>query len=101
MKSIIEALETFIYNCYAWEPADETGAICSCENCRARGDCDFTRALAQARERQEPLTDEEIAEIAKPFINALGDRYCNELGIPESSVEDFARAIERKVKYED
>lgn len=48
-----------------------------------------------AMERQEPrqpLTDEQICDIALPFVNSYSD---GAYGIHEDRVEAFARAIER------
>lgn len=51
----------------------------------------YTHPAPQAK----PLTDEQITEIAKPFINTVGDYWCNENAIRDNgNVETFARAIE-------
>lgn len=46
------------------------------------------------------LTDEQIEQIAKPFIRACGSHALHEDAIPERDVEDFARAIEAAVLEE-
>ena len=49
---------------------------------------------AQAQERK-PLTEEQIMEIAKPFIRSVGGYTQHEDAIPDNgSIEDFARALE-------
>ena len=46
----------------------------------------------------EPLTAEEINLIARPFIRSVGDHWSNELAIRDCDVEDFARAIEDRLR---
>ena len=51
----------------------------------------YTHPAPQAKS----LTDDQITEMAKPFINTVGDYWCNENAIRDNgNVEAFARAIE-------
>ncbi len=43
------------------------------------------------------LTDEQINQIAKPYIIALGGHWETENGIHEEAVEEFARDLEKAV----
>lgn len=47
------------------------------------------------RASPEPLTDEQMCEIAKPFLSLMGDHWNFSEGIQSSEIENFARAIER------
>jgi hypothetical protein len=54
------------------------------------------RAIAKHKAQQEQpvLSDEQIAEIAKPFISSMGDHWCHEDGIRDNgTIEEFARAV--------
>lgn len=54
------------------------------------------RAIAKHKAQQEQpvLSDEQIAEIAKPFISSMGDHWCHEDGIRDNgAIEEFARAV--------
>ena len=39
------------------------------------------------------LTDDEILEIARPYIRLMGDHWSYERGIHEDNVDEFARDI--------
>lgn len=55
----------------------------------------YTAPSAIDDETRKPLTDQEICDIALPFVKLLGGHWENEHGISESEVELFARAIEK------
>jgi len=58
---------------------------------------DLRAALAQPA-KLEPLSDERIMAIAKPFIRAVGSHWDNEDAIPDNGkIEEFARAIEAEL----
>lgn len=82
----------------------------ACKHCRATiGACDRRfRCREDARDAwnrraapplpavgRQPLTEDRIKEIAKPFIRSVGDHWSNEPAIADNGrIEDFARAIE-------
>lgn len=43
------------------------------------------------------LTDEEILDIAKPYMRLMGDHWSYERGMHEDNVDEFARDIEKAV----
>ena len=47
------------------------------------------------------LTDKEIQDIAQPFTRLCGDHWAHEEAIPRDDIEDFARAIEKAVLFDE
>ena len=47
------------------------------------------------------LTDKQIEDAAKPFIRECGDYSAHEEAIPYRDIEDFARAIEKAVLFDE
>ena len=47
------------------------------------------------------LTDKQIEEVAQPFIRECGDYSAYEEAIPYRYIEDFARAIEKAVLFDE
>lgn len=45
------------------------------------------------------LTDEQIAAIAKPFIQYIGTHWIYDRAIPEDVITDFARAIIQEYRW--
>lgn len=43
------------------------------------------------------LTDDQIEEIAKPYMRLMGDHWSCERGMHEDNVDEFARDIEKAV----
>ena len=46
------------------------------------------------------LTDKQIEDVAQPFIRECGDYSAYEEAIPYRDIEDFARAIEKAVLFD-
>ena len=47
------------------------------------------------------LTDKQIQDAAQPFIRECGDYSAHEEAIPYRDIEDFARAIEKAVLFDE
>ena len=47
------------------------------------------------------LTDKEIQDIAQPFTRECGDYSAHEEAIPYRDIEEFARAIEKAVLFDE